>query len=153
MISHNYPEMNTLKFQTFAAVGLLAFFALTQSASAHHAPSAVFDMDHRFTLAGVCSKVEWINPHILLHLDVKDASGKVANWTFESNPPLWFKKAGVQRQDVTKAVGQNITIDGLRAKDGTNYGYFLKITFADGKTLEWNSLMDQAFGQKTDAAH
>jgi hypothetical protein len=145
--------MNTLRSLTLAAIVPLALFPLAQFVSAHHAPSAVFDMDHRFTLTGVCSKVEWINPHILLHLDVKDASGKIANWTFESNPPLWFKKAGVQRQDVTKAVGQTITIDGLRAKDGTDYGYFLKITFADGKTLEWNSLMDQAFGKKSDAAH
>jgi len=138
---------------TLAVAAILTFFPLSLPVSAHHAPSAVFDMDHRLTIMGMCTKVEWINPHILLHLDVKDAAGKVSNWTFESNPPLWFRKAGVQRQDVAKAVGQTITIYGLRAKDGTNYGYFLKITFEDGKSLEWNSLMDQAFGQKTDAAH
>jgi hypothetical protein len=132
---------------------VLALFAASESAWAHHSPSAIFDMDHKLTLTGLCTSVDWVNPHIILHMDVKDNAGKVTNWTFESNPPAWFKKAGVTRQDVVKATGQTVTIEGLRAKDGSSYGYFLKITFADGSSVEWNSLLDQAFPQKSDAAH
>jgi len=139
-----------LRSLTFAAAIGLGLFSLTAPVSAHHAPSAIFDMDHAFTLTGLCTKVDWVNPHIVLHMDAKDAAGKVVNWTFESNPPAWFKKAGVSRQDVVKAVGQVVTIEGLRAKDGSSYGYFLKITFADGTTVEWNSLLDQALGKKAD---
>jgi hypothetical protein len=135
-----------MKYRTFGA--LLACVSIPVVVFAHHAPSAIFDMDHKLTLSGLCTRVEWVNPHIILHLDVKDADGRVANWTFESNPPAWFKKAGVSRQDVVKASGQNVTIEGLRAKDGSSYGYFLKITLADGTSVEWNSLLDQAFPQK-----
>lgn len=132
------------------ALALAALLVITQPASAHHAPSAIFEMDHPFALTGLCTAVEWVNPHIILRMDAKDSAGNVVKWSFESNPPAWFKKAGVSRQDIVKAVGQTITMEGLRAKDGSNYGYFLKITFADGSTVEWNSLLDQALGKKSD---
>ena len=135
----------------FAAIAAVALLSITQPVSAHHAPSAIFDMDHEFKLTGLCTGVEWVNPHIILHLDATDTTGKVVNWTFESNPPAWFKKAGVSRQDVVKAKGQMVTIDGLRARDGSSYGYFLKITFADGTSVEWNSLLDQALGKKSES--
>ncbi len=144
-----------MRGRTLAKLALLALALLgvSESVWAHHSPSAIFDMDHKLTLTGLCTAVDWVNPHIILHMDVKDNAGKVTNWTFESNPPAWFKKAGVTRQDVVKAAGQTVTIEGLRAKDGSSYGYFLKITFADGSSVEWNSLLDQAFPQKSDAAH
>lgn len=138
---------------TFSAIAAFAFLSVTEPVSAHHAPSAIFDMDHAFTLTGLCTAVDWVNPHIVLHMDAKDSAGNVVKWTFESNPPAWFKKAGVSRQDVVKAVGQMVTIAGLRAKDGSSYGYFLKITFADGTSVEWNSLLDQALGKKSDPAN
>jgi len=138
---------------TLASIAALALLTIAQPVSAHHAPSAIFDMDHEFKLTGLCTGVEWVNPHIILHLDATGTTGKVVNWTFESNPPAWFKKAGVSRQDVVKAKGQMVTIDGLRARDGSSYGYFLKITFADGTSVEWNSLLDQALGKKSDPAN
>ncbi len=136
-----------------AMAALVIVFPLAEPASAHHAPSAIFDMDHKLTVTGLCTGIEWVNPHIILHLDAKDTAGNIAKWTLESNPPAWFKKAGVSRQDVVKAIGQVVTIDGLRAKDGSSYGYFLKITFADGTSVEWNSLLDQALGKKSDSAN
>ncbi len=139
-----------MKYLSLGALASVTLLCMALPLAAHHAPSAIFDMEHKLTLSGTCTAVDWVNPHIILHLDAKDAAGKVTNWTFESNPPAWFKKAGVSRQDVVKAVGQNITVDGLRAKDGSAYGYFLKITFADGSSVEWNSLLDQAFGKKSE---
>ena len=57
---------------------------------AHHSPSAIFDMSKRFTLTGTVTKVDWINPHIVVFMDAKGASGAMENWKFESNPPAWF---------------------------------------------------------------
>jgi uncharacterized protein DUF6152 len=111
-----------------AAVILLAG---SLSASAHHSPSAEFDVTHRMTLSGMLTKIDWVNPHIVVFLNAKGEA-----WKFESNPPAWFRRVGVSRADFAKAVGQSVTIEGNRAKDGSQYGYLLKITYADGNSLE-----------------
>jgi hypothetical protein len=92
-------------------------------------------MGKRITLTGTLTKVDWINPHIVVFIDSKGANG-VENWKFESNPPSWFRRVGVNRTDLAKGLGQSITVEGVRAKDGTFYGYMQKITFADGNSLE-----------------
>ena len=115
------------------------FFAVlfvASSLSAHHSPSAVFDMDKRFTLAGTLTQVDWINPHIVVFMDAKKDDGSVETWKFESNPPSWFRRVGIARNDLAKAIGQNVTVEGSRAKDGSRYAYLLKVTFADGNSLE-----------------
>ena len=115
------------------------FFAVlfvASSLSAHHSPSAVFDMDKRFTLAGTLTQVDWINPHIVVFMDAKKDDGSVESWKFESNPPSWFRRVGIARNDLAKAIGQNVTVEGSRAKDGSRYAYLLKVTFADGNSLE-----------------
>jgi hypothetical protein len=105
---------------------------------AHHSPSAEFDVTHRMTLSGTLTKIDWVNPHIVVYLDAKGAAGAGGNaaWKFESNPPAWFRRVGVSRADFAKAVGQTVTVEGNRAKDGSLYGYLLKITYADGNSLE-----------------
>src|ERR1700680_4891925 len=109
---------------------------LASSLWAHHSPSAIFDMSKRITLTGTVTKVDWINPHIVVFMDAKGASGSVENRELESNPPAWFRRLGVGRVDFAKAIGQNITIEGVRARDGSLYGYLQKITFPDGNSLE-----------------
>jgi len=105
------------------------------SASAHNSTSAEFDVAHRVTLSGTLRKVDWVNPHIAVFIDAKSA-GKTEAWKFESNPPAWFRRVGVSRADFAKAIGQTVTVEGNRAKDGSLYGYLLKITYADGNSLE-----------------
>jgi uncharacterized protein DUF6152 len=106
------------------------------SLSAHHSPSAVFDMEKKFTVAGTLTQVDWINPHIVVFLDAKKDDGSAETWKFESNPPSWFRRVGIARNDLAKAIGQNVTVEGARAKNGSLYGYLLKITFVDGNSLE-----------------
>ena len=106
------------------------------SLEAHHSPSAVFDMDKRFTLLGTLTQVDWINPHIVVFMDAKKDDGSLETWKFESNPPSWFRRVGIARNDLAKAIGQNVTVEGSRAKDGSRYGYLLKVTFVDGNSLE-----------------
>jgi hypothetical protein len=126
----------SLKFKLSRIAIVLFMLMVAGSVWAHHSPSAIFDMSRRFTLTGTVTKVDWINPHIVVFMDAKGANGAVENWKFESNPPAWFRRLGVGRADFAKAIGQPITIEGVRARDGSLYGYLQKITFPDGNSLE-----------------
>lgn len=106
--------------------------AVAGSLWAHHSPSAIFDMSKKFTLTGSITKVEWVNPHIVVYMDVKGGEA----WQLESNPPAWFRRVGVSRADFVKAIGQTVSVEGVRAKDGSLYGYLQKITMPDGTALE-----------------
>jgi hypothetical protein len=116
------------------AVILMACSLSPPPASAHHSTTAEFDVTHRITLVGTLTKVDWVNPHIVVFMNAKD--GQNPAWRFESNPPAWFRRVGVSRADFSKAIGQTITVEGNRAKDGSQYGYLVKITYADGSSLE-----------------
>lgn len=124
-----------MKNRIFAvALGLVAMIPAA-SLMAHHSPSAIFDMKTKVTLKGTVTKVDWVNPHIVLFMDVKDESGAVVNWKFESNPPRWFTKVGVNRADFAAAIGQMVTVETVKAIDGTKYGYLQKITFPNGNLI------------------
>ena len=98
---------------------------------AHHSPSAEFDMSKSFSVSGTLTKVDWINPHIMMMLDVNGEE-----WKFESNPPAWFRRVGIARADFADAIGQKISVDGVRARDGSKFGYMLRAKFASGRALE-----------------
>lgn len=125
-----------MKYRLSGALIILVLLVAAGSVWAHHSPSAIFDMSKRFTLTGTVTKVDWINPHIVVFMDAKSVNGGMENWKFESNPPAWFRRLGVGRADFAKAIGQTITIEGVRARDGSLYGYLQKITFPDGNSME-----------------
>jgi Family of unknown function (DUF6152) len=123
--------------KTCGAFIALAVLSMVAPIWAHHSPSAIFDMTKRTPLSGVLTRVDWINPHVIVLIDVKTDSGKTETWKFESNPPLWFKKVGVNRADFAKAIGQPVKVEVNRARDVSNlFGYLYKITFQDGTSLE-----------------
>ena len=125
-----------MKYQIPVVLIIFAFFFSAGFLQAHHSPSAVFDMEKRFTISGTLTQVDWFNPHIVVFMDAKKQDGSVETWKFESNPPSWFRRVGLARNDIAKAIGQNVTVEGSRAKNGSLYGYLLKITFVDGNSLE-----------------
>lgn len=102
---------------------------------AHHSPSAIFDMKKKVSLKGTVTKVDWVNPHIVMFMDAKGDDGNVVNWKFESNPPRWFTKVGVNRADFAAAIGQTVTVEIVAAIDGSKYGYLQKITFPNGNQI------------------
>ena len=93
-------------------------------------------MSKRFAVTGTLTQVDWINPHIVVLLDAKKSDGGAETWKFESNPPSWFRRVGLARNDIAKGLGQTVTVEGARAKDGSLYGYLLKMTFPDGNSVE-----------------
>jgi len=98
---------------------------------AHHAVSAEFNAEKVVTLKGVVSKVDWVNPHIFIYVDVKDESGKVTTWRLQSLPPMFFKNSGLTKEKLLD--GQEATVTAYPAKDGTDgFGFLLKLTYADG---------------------
>jgi len=112
---------------TMAAFGLLL---AEMPAAAHHSFAAEYDSNNLITLTGVITKVEWTNPHMYIHLDVKGPDGKVVSWALEGYPPNTLKRTGFSR-DILKE-GTTVTMTAYKAKDGTNTGAGREITFADG---------------------
>ncbi len=118
---------------------LAAFFALFLIGGAlwaHHSPTAVFDMGKPVTIKGTLTKVDWYNPHISMFIETKAADGTTDTWKFESNPPSWFKSVGLSRADFAKVLGQQVTVSGVPARDGTHYGYAFQFLFPDGNSIE-----------------
>ena len=100
---------------------------------AHHAFAAEFDSNKPVNLRGTVTKMEWINPHAWIHVDVKDADGKVTNWMVECGSPNTLLRRGVTKNSVT--AGTEIVVDGYQSKDGSNRANGRDVTFADGRKV------------------
>ena len=100
---------------------------------AHHAFAAEFDAQKPVKLRGTVVKVEFINPHSWIHMDVKDADGKITRWMVEGGSPNALFRRGVNKDALPQ--GTEIMVDGYQAKDGSNRANGRDITFADGKKL------------------
>jgi hypothetical protein len=113
------------------AVALLA----SATAFAHHSFQAEFDISKPMTIKGTVSKVEWVNPHVYLHVDVKDEKGGVARWAFETLGPGRMRAEGMSKQ--TFGIGKVVTLKGYAARDGSkNLGFLREVTFDDGHSIE-----------------
>ena len=113
-------------------VGLL-FAGTAVSLRAHHAFAAEFDAKKPVHFEGTVTKMEWVNPHVWLHIDVKKPDGTVENWAFEAGTPNVLFRRGFTKQSLT--AGTEIAIDGYRAKDGTRRANGRDLTLADGRKL------------------
>jgi hypothetical protein len=100
---------------------------------AHHAFSAEFDANAPVTLRGPVTKVEWINPHAWIHMEVKTAAGKPEMWMVEGGTPNTLQRRGITRDSIK--IGTVIVVTGYKAKDGRLRANGRDITFPDGRTL------------------
>jgi Family of unknown function (DUF6152) len=111
-----------------------AFFAGAASvASAHHSFAAEFDANAPVTLHGTITKMEWINPHSWIHIDVKNADGSVTEWMVEGGTPNTLFRRGFTREAVK--AGMEITVEGYRAKNGANRANGRDLILKDGRRL------------------
>jgi hypothetical protein len=109
---------------------------------AHHSFAAEFDANKRVTLKGTVTKVDWRNPHIYVYLNVKDDAGKVTEWACEGGPPNVLLREGWTRNSVKE--GDEVTIDGAVAKDGSKRCNSRSVNLADGRKVFAGSSEDSA---------
>jgi hypothetical protein len=117
-------------------ISLLAGLALLSAAvpvAGHHAFAAEFDANKPIKLRGTVAKMEWINPHTWIHIDVKTPKGTVERWMIEGGPPNALFRRGFTRDSLP--AGIEIVVEGFQARDGSMKGNGRDLTFADGKKL------------------
>ncbi len=103
------------------------------AALAHHSFAAEYDIKKPVTLKGKVTKVEWTNPHARFYVDVKDDSGNVTNWNLELASPNVLIRQGWTRHSLN--VGDEVSVVGSQAKDGSNMANARTVTLADGRKV------------------
>jgi hypothetical protein len=121
--------MKTVLTAAALAVGV---FLATAPVMAHHAFAAEFDRDKPITLVGKVTKIEWVNPHTWLHVEVT-TDGKPVIWRVEGGAPNALMRRGWNRNSIK--VGEQVTVDGFRAKDGSPTANGTQVKTADGRIL------------------
>ena len=122
--------MRSKRVIVFAGVGLLL---ASVSAWAHHAFAAEFDVKKPIHFTGVVTKLELVNPHAWIHIDVKGPDGQVASWMIEAGTPNVLLRRGFTKTSV--ALGTEVVVDGFQAKDGSLKASGRDLTLPDGRKL------------------
>jgi hypothetical protein len=119
-----------MKAKTILLISMLTAVAAAQ---AHHAFSLEFDADQPITLHGTISRVEWINPHAWIHVDVEDENGDIATWRIEAGSPNTLVRRGMTRDSIP--IGTEVVVFGYRHRNGSNAANGRDVTLPDGTKL------------------
>jgi hypothetical protein len=126
-----------MKLSTALLIAVLTTAVLgseTQPAQAHHAFASEYDIDKPVTLTGALTKLEWINPHGWVYVDVRDPkSGQVVNWAIEFGGPNALLRRGLRKTDFP--VGSQVTVKGYLAKNGKPIANGTSVTLPDGRAF------------------
>jgi hypothetical protein len=122
-----------MKLKASAIAALLCLAGAAVPVFAHHSFAAEYDANKPVTVTGTVTKMEWMNPHARFYVDVKEADGKVTHWNFELGAiPVLLKQGW--RKDSLK-VGDQVTVDGSRAKDGSTTANARSVKLPDGRRV------------------
>jgi hypothetical protein len=124
--------MTPMRTTSVAALVALLILAVAP-ASAHHAFAAEFDAKKPIKLQGTVTKMEWINPHAWIHIDVKKTDGTVEEWMIEAGTPNTLLRRGFTKESLQP--GTEIIVDGFQAKDGARRANGRDVTLPNGKVL------------------
>jgi hypothetical protein len=120
-----------------------AFLCVVTSAGsvwAHHSVQAQFDIHKTVSISGTVAKVEWINPHSYLTVNVKDREGKIQKWAFELGGAGALRRAGMSRADRGGLKpGDEVTATALPARDGSNSGFLQELKVSDGRVFKFST--------------
>ena len=117
-----------MKLRALAILGVLSVLPAAAPLLAHHSFAAEYDAKKPFEMKGTITKVDWMNPHVYFYIDVKDESGKTANWAFEMGPPRLLERGGWKKN--TMKEGDEVIVAGTLAKDGGKHGNARSVTLA-----------------------
>jgi hypothetical protein len=132
--------MTRFRISSALFAALLCGLALAGPVSAHHAIQAQFDIHKTVSISGTVAKIEWINPHSYLTVNVKNADGKVQKWAFEMGGAGTLRRAGMSRADRGGLKpGDEVTVTALAAKDGSNSGFLQELKIADGRVYKFTT--------------
>ncbi|HUF72325.1 MAG TPA: DUF6152 family protein [Gammaproteobacteria bacterium] len=121
---------------TCKAAFMLAIVAVPPPAIAHHSVTGQYDPEQRIALSGVIRKVDWINPHTYLHLEVTNDDGSTTNWRLESAPTAMLRKARIT-PDMLMGGGAVVTVDVILARDGTEHlAWLYRIDYPGGHSYQ-----------------
>ena len=125
---------------SFILLGICVSLQATTSLYAHHAFAAEFDRNKPIDLKGSVTRIDWINPHAFVHLDVPDSSGKISKWEIELSSPNGLIRRGWNRNSLK--VGDEVSLSGYRAKNGANVVSAGRFMLPDGRQVFAGSSAD-----------
>ena len=126
--------MRHISKAAFGLIATLAVLTIARPASAHHAFASEFDINKPIELKGTLTKLEWINPHGWVYIDVKNPkTGKMDNWAIEFGGPTALLRRGLRKTDFP--IGAQVTMKGYLAKNGKKFANALSVTLPDGRAF------------------
>jgi hypothetical protein len=134
-ITNFESEVDPMRTKLVVAIAVFGLFLSAAAAPlpAHHAFAAEFDANKPVKFEGTVTKMEWTNPHVWIHVDVKKPDGAIEKWAFEAGTPNVLFRRGFTKNSLLP--GTKIIVDGYRAKDGSRRANGRDLTLPDGRKL------------------